>query len=59
LTNAPCSATADLAAVEGWLAAAAQAERAGAQAPEPERAPAPPGTEAAVPETDRSSAPIR
>jgi hypothetical protein len=55
-------ATADLAAVEGWIAAAAQAERGGAQPPaaDPEP-PAPPESESedAAPETDRSGAPIR
>ncbi len=54
-------ATADLAAVEGWLAARAQPEGAGAQpGPEPEPDPAPaPGSDDDAPETDRSGAPIR
>jgi ABC-type transporter Mla subunit MlaD len=58
LSDGVVEATADLAAVEGWLAAAAQAERAGAQGapaePEPEPESPPP-----APETDRSGAPIR
>ena len=50
-------ATADLGAVEGWLAGAAQRPRAGAQPPATE----PPGPEVddSAPETDRTGAPIR
>ncbi|HEX3761116.1 MAG TPA: hypothetical protein VHW23_20615 [Kofleriaceae bacterium] len=52
-------ATADLGAVDGWLASAALLPRAGAQPADPEPAnPGPEGSESA-PETDRTGAPIR
>ncbi len=54
-------ATAELGAVEGWLASAARLPRAGAQpAAEPEPAPEPaPEADDGAPETDRTGAPIR
>ncbi len=63
LSDGLLEATADLAAVEGWLAARAQRERAGAQPPAADSEPAPatsaPGSEDDAPETDSSGAPIR
>jgi hypothetical protein len=56
-------ATADLGAVDGWLASAAQLPRAGARpAAEPAAEPAPepaPEVDDSPPETDRTGAPIR
>lgn len=64
LSDGLVEATTELAAVDSWLAAQAQAERAGAHplAAEPDPAAALPsgsGSDNGAPETDRSGAPIR
>jgi hypothetical protein len=62
LDDGVVEASAELEAVESWVAIAAQPQRAGAQPPDPEPEPAPaPATtpEDRAPETDSSGAPIR